>query len=210
MLTVIIFIAGVIFAFHLSTVLISYLINFKQINRERYFESRIIQTKLLHVTNELFCPRSTNYQRYLGSWTWQIISKHATQEMKGKCEFCGGIASAVHHVYYPKKRSELGFEDIASLCVVCKKCHDILHGENYGKSKVCALCGYTKANKTYYVKLNRLGKNKQVVCSRCYAIANGFRDETKELSWENYIAWVDDWQKRVLDDMLLQRYRKKF
>lgn len=198
-------IASSIFAINL----ISYLINSKKINREKYFESQMLQTKRLRIINELPYYRGNDYQRYLGSWTWKIISKHAMQAMNGKCEFCGGPADAVHHIYYPKDRRNLGLEDISSLCVACKRCHDVLHGQSFDKDKMCALCNNIKANRALYVKLNKLGRNKQMVCDRCYAIADGFRDEAYKSTWENYTVWVSEWQKRVLDEMLLQRGRRK-
>lgn len=205
MLILLFIIASAILVFHL----ISNLINSKKINREKYFESQMLQSKRLRVINELPYYRGIDYQRYLGSWTWKIISKHAMQAMNGKCEFCGGAADAVHHIYYPKDRRDLGLEDISSLCVACKRCHDVLHGQNHDKDKMCALCKNIKANKTLHVKLNKLGRNNQMVCNRCYAIANGFRDEAYKWSWENYNVWVSEWKKRVLDEMVLQRGWRK-
>lgn len=184
------------------------LANQKNTNREEYFESQIIQTKRLRVANELPHYRGADYQRYLRSWTWKIISKHAMDEMKGKCEFCGDNADEVHHIYYPNNRKDLGLEDISSLCVACKKCHGILHGQSCDKGGLCALCNRAKANKTLRVKINKLGRNRQKVCNRCYAIASGFRDEAYKLSWQNYTSWIGEWQKRVLDDMVSQRGRR--
>lgn len=198
-------IASSIFAFNL----ISYLINSKKINREKYFESQILQTKRLRIINELPYYRGKDYQRYLGSWTWKIISKHAMQAMNGKCEFCGEAADAVHHIYYPKDRKDLGLEDISSLCVVCKRCHNVLHGQSYVKDKLCALCTNIIANKTLYVKHNKLGSNIQMVCGRCYAIADGFRDEANNWSHEKYTVWVNQWQKGVLDEMVSLKEQRK-
>jgi hypothetical protein len=205
MLLLLFSIASAIFAVNL----IANLVNSKKINREKYFESQMIQTKRLRVINELPYYRSSDYQRYLGSWTWKIISKHAMQAMNGKCEFCGEAADAVHHIYYPKDRKDVGLEDISSLCVVCKRCHNVLHGQRHDKDKMCALCKNIKSDKTLHVKHNRLGRNKQLVCGRCYAIANGFRDEAYKWSWEKYTVWVNEWQKRVLDEMVLQRGQRK-
>ena len=204
MITLLLGAASLVFGFKL----IWYLVNHKRINRAKYFESQLTEVRSSRASNDLPSYRGKDYQRYLGSWTWKIISNLALQEMKGKCEFCANPAKAVHHVCYPNNRSDLGLEDISSLCVVCKKCHKVLHGNSHGQDKICALCGKVNASKNLNVVHNIFGSNKQRVCGRCYLIAKGFRDEANKLSWEQYTAWVGGWQKRLLDEMLLQRGRR--
>lgn len=49
----------------------------------------------------------------------------AMERTDGFCEFCGDIATQVHHVKYPKR---FGEEHPDSLVPVCDKCHKISHG----------------------------------------------------------------------------------
>lgn len=180
------------------------------LSREVFFEAQIARTRNSRITNRLPYYRGNNYQLYLNSWTWKIISSNALQEMNGECEFCGSPADAVHHVYYPKNRRDLGLEDISFLCVVCKKCHGILHGERHVNTKLCPLCEKNKVSSTLKVRHNKLGRNKQSVCKRCKLMAEGLRDEANEIAWDAYITWVDGWQNKVTSDMLSKMAGRSF
>lgn len=66
------------------------------------------------------------YHEYLKSPEWEELRTAAYVRAGGKCELCGGDAAAVHHVRYPKNLKEE--DSLDNLVVVCKKCHDRLHG----------------------------------------------------------------------------------
>lgn len=175
--------------------------------REPFFESQLVKSRESRIKNGLPYFHAGNYQRYLHSVTWQVLSTNAKMEMGYRCEFCGNPAEAVHHVYYPKNRHDFGLEDIASLCVVCKKCHDILHGNRAENVTQCALCEKNKASDTFIVRHNKLGMGKQSVCEHCKLLAEGQRDKANEISWTAYVTWVDEWQRHISTELLSkQRY----
>lgn len=65
------------------------------------------------------------YKDYLQSEKWKELRKKARKRAKGKCELCGGVPFNVHHVTYPKN---LERDCLDNLLVICKKCHNKLHG----------------------------------------------------------------------------------
>lgn len=186
-------------------VAVLYLLNHKTYQRERFFESQIVTAKTRR--HELDIPHYSpkSYQYYLRSSNWATLAKFATDAMDGKCEFCGKQSSAVHHVYYPKDRSNLGLENIASLCVVCKKCHDVLHGIDAQCGNKCALCQKINGTKNLAIKINQHGKLQQLVCGRCKSIATGFRDEANKWSLTKYRQWIHEWQESMFADLLRQQ-----
>jgi len=66
-----------------------------------------------------------NYKEYLQSDKWKKLRAEARKKAKKKCELCGGEPKNVHHVKYPKC---LENDCLDNLLVVCKKCHNKLHG----------------------------------------------------------------------------------
>lgn len=186
-------------------VAVPYILNFKIIQRERLFESQIIEAR--HRRKEMGIPHYAcrNYQDYITSSEWNAIAKHANQAMNGKCEFCGGRASSTHHVYYPKSTNDLGLENISTLCVACKKCHDVLHGIDAQCGDKCALCQKTKGTKKLAIKINYHKKLQQSVCDRCKAIATGFRDDAYQWSSTKYCEWIHEWQESIFADLMRQR-----
>ena len=66
-----------------------------------------------------------DYKQYLSSSKWISLRKKARKRAKGKCELCGGLPNNVHHINYPKSLEE---DCLNNLLVVCKKCHNKLHG----------------------------------------------------------------------------------
>jgi RNA polymerase subunit RPABC4/transcription elongation factor Spt4 len=144
--------------------------------------------------------RRSNYQYYLQTFTWKNISYNAIKAMNGKCEFCGSKSTSVHHIYYPKNQGDLGLEDIASLCVVCKKCHDVLHGHDWNNSNKCSLCGNSDANNKLAINISHLGKRHQRVCQRCKYIATGFREKAYQWSWDRYVEWIKEWRELMFAD----------
>jgi hypothetical protein len=65
------------------------------------------------------------YADYLNSPEWKELRKRAYARSQHKCELCGGAASAVHHIQYPKHYTE---DNLFNLMVVCESCHSKLHG----------------------------------------------------------------------------------
>lgn len=69
--------------------------------------------------------RKLAYKQYLKSSEWQDLRNIALIRTDGFCQFCGEIATQVHHVKYPKR---FGDEHPHSLIPVCNHCHSISHG----------------------------------------------------------------------------------
>lgn len=69
--------------------------------------------------------RRDEYLRYLKSMDWSENRNFALDRTSGFCQYCGEVASQVHHVKYPKR---FGDEHPHSLIPVCERCHNISHG----------------------------------------------------------------------------------
>lgn len=69
--------------------------------------------------------RKRDYQKYLKSPDWSAHRNEALARTSGFCQFCGEVASQVHHVQYPKR---FGDEHPYSLVPVCERCHNLSHG----------------------------------------------------------------------------------
>lgn len=69
--------------------------------------------------------RREEYLQYLASPDWKEHRSFALGRTSGFCQFCGAIATQVHHVQYPKR---FGKEHPHSLIPVCERCHNISHG----------------------------------------------------------------------------------
>lgn len=69
--------------------------------------------------------RRDQYRQYLKSEKWMVNRSYALERTSGFCQYCGSIATEVHHTKYPK---QLGKEHPDSLIPVCKRCHNISHG----------------------------------------------------------------------------------
>lgn len=69
--------------------------------------------------------RRDEYLYYLKSTDWGEQRNFALERTSGFCQFCGEVASQVHHVKYPKR---FGEEHPHSLIPVCERCHNISHG----------------------------------------------------------------------------------
>ncbi len=68
-----------------------------------------------------------NYEKYLKSDEWKKLRIRALKRAEYKCEFCGALATMIHHIEYLKKdNSEI--ENINHLIACCKKCHDLNNG----------------------------------------------------------------------------------
>ena len=69
--------------------------------------------------------RRNEYRQYLGSSLWKEHRNYALDRTSGFCQYCGDVATQVHHVKYPK---QFGQEHPHSLIPVCDRCHKISHG----------------------------------------------------------------------------------
>ena len=69
--------------------------------------------------------RRDEYLQYLKSLDWKEHRAVALERTSGFCQYCGEVASQVHHVKYPK---QFGEEHPHSLIPVCERCHNISHG----------------------------------------------------------------------------------
>lgn len=69
--------------------------------------------------------RRDEYKQFLKSSDWSLQRDFALDRTSGYCQFCGEVASQVHHVKYPKR---FGEEHPHSLIPVCERCHNISHG----------------------------------------------------------------------------------
>lgn len=75
--------------------------------------------------SSLKMTRRDEYLQYLKSTDWKEQRVVALERTSGFCQYCGGVASQVHHVKYPK---QFGEEHPHSLIPVCERCHNISHG----------------------------------------------------------------------------------
>jgi len=67
-----------------------------------------------------------NYRTYLNSKQWKKLRQSARFRAGNQCEMCKeGGAEHVHHIRYPKRFKD---DHIDNLVVVCKNCHEKLHG----------------------------------------------------------------------------------
>lgn len=69
--------------------------------------------------------RRDEYKKYLQSSDWLTNRDLALERTSGFCQFCGEVATQVHHAKYPKR---FGEEHPHSLIPVCERCHSISHG----------------------------------------------------------------------------------
>lgn len=64
------------------------------------------------------------YEKYLQTATWRRLRKNALRRAGYKCAICGETKNLhVHHNCYPKR----GMEKPHDLCVLCKRCHNLVH-----------------------------------------------------------------------------------
>ena len=75
--------------------------------------------------SSLKMTKRDEYLQYLKSTDWKEQRVVALERTSGFCQYCGGVASQVHHVKYPK---QFGEEHPHSLIPVCERCHNISHG----------------------------------------------------------------------------------
>jgi hypothetical protein len=70
--------------------------------------------------------RSMDYGQYLQTPEWQSTRLRAIENSQGKCERCGAIQIdlQVHHKNYERVGQELQTD----LMVLCKECHEKVHG----------------------------------------------------------------------------------
>jgi len=72
------------------------------------------------------------YEDYLKSDEWKKLRERALKRAEYRCEFCGSVATMIHHVQYLKEENS-EMENINHLVACCKKCHDLCHGKRKDK-----------------------------------------------------------------------------
>jgi hypothetical protein len=97
-----------------------------------------------------------SHRQYLRSSTWQKIRKEAFNHYGKICKKCGGLGTDVHHLRYPDVQGE---EKIKDLMVLCRSCHEAIHGIQRGslyneKVHVRALYGYLTEKQKQIISTN--------------------------------------------------------
>jgi 5-methylcytosine-specific restriction endonuclease McrA len=80
--------------------------------------------------------RDPKYSQFYNSKDWRTLSARYIQDRGFRCEECGSIASAAHHII-PIQTPE-GWErrmDYTNLCALCDVCHNKKPGHFLGKKK---------------------------------------------------------------------------
>jgi primosomal protein N'' len=69
------------------------------------------------------------YTDYLKTSHWLNLKKKAIKKAKNKCQKCSksGVTLHVHHLTYERR----GEEKMSDLLVVCKPCHEAIHGRKF-------------------------------------------------------------------------------
>jgi len=70
-----------------------------------------------------------SHRRYLQSSKWQEVRNVALRHYGKTCNKCGDYATDVHHLYYPDVKGEEEMEDLE---VLCRDCHEAIHGIERG------------------------------------------------------------------------------
>lgn len=138
--------------------------------------------------------KKKSYEQYLKSKQWLNIRSHAISAMQCKCEFCNSKPVEVHHIFYPKL-IDYGYEGIGSLIVVCRRCHQTLHGK-FTKpiEKECPLCLTNIGSEYLIVKIKKYELDFQHICKDCHQIAIGKRYKSKNMTFIQYLKFVKEWQ----------------
>lgn len=161
----------------------------------------LLRTKLTHKIERIYKKRSyqQDYAFYLKSKRWNDIKSTAISSMQCECEFCKAKPVQVHHIFYPNKRN-YGYEGIASLIVVCDKCHKVLHGNSLREIKsLCPLCTKSISKISLKIDLKHYELTEQLVCLDCYQIAVGKRYKSKNLTFLQYLKFIRNWQLTLWD-----------
>lgn len=83
--------------------------------------------------------RKKVYQQYLNSQEWETLRKKALLMSDYKCTRCQskGPPLEVHHTSYKNLGTP---EEIYSLVVLCRKCHEMEHNSEFKKDTVFGKC----------------------------------------------------------------------
>lgn len=124
--------------------------------------------------------RREAYRQYLKSGEWREQRAYALERTSGFCQFCGEVATQVHHTRYPK---QFGNEHPHSLIPVCDRCHQISHGVQNMKE-------FTEA--TLMTELSPVGVKFRYILSGCrvYASAKSWMHALKVPS--SLKKWFED------------------
>ena len=69
-----------------------------------------------------------NHHQYLLTPKWQSIRESVIKRDSGKCLFCGGGGTEVHHKTYAHLGNET--EHLEDLALLCRDCHADIHRRN--------------------------------------------------------------------------------
>lgn len=70
-----------------------------------------------------------SHRRYLQSSKWQEVRSAALRHHGKVCDKCGEFGTDVHHLRYPDVQGEEKMEDLQ---VLCRDCHEAIHGIQRG------------------------------------------------------------------------------
>jgi hypothetical protein len=156
----------------------------------RLWRKEYEREKVARIVRGEIPPDFASYSEYMGSAWWQTLRQRTLAHLSHSCEFCGGIATQVHHSRYPKDKRGWGHESIKSLYAVCSRCHDVAHGKEFQvKPEICAFCS-SRAATTLSIRFRRYTKKSQPVCRRCEALGKGYRAQANHWSAVYYEEWV--------------------
>jgi hypothetical protein len=72
-----------------------------------------------------------SHREYLKSALWKKVRAKALEHHGNICSKCNEFGTDVHHLYYPEFWGE---EEMSDLMVLCRSCHDAIHGIEKGNS----------------------------------------------------------------------------
>ena len=94
----------------------------QQIQDQIFLDDWIIQKKNLPVSN-------VTYSQYLNSNHWKKVRKEALRRSNFKCQLCS-VSKVVLHVHH-NNYDCIGQEKEEDVIVLCAKCHNRVHNEDY-------------------------------------------------------------------------------
>src|SRR5258708_7036716 len=71
------------------------------------------------------------YQDYLSNRRWRELSRRVWRRDDGRCQFCFGRATEVHHLTY----DHIFNEPDEDLVCICRDCHQRIHVEKWTEKR---------------------------------------------------------------------------
>ena len=76
--------------------------------------------------------RRNDYNDYMRSEDWKHVRRLKLEFAGNRCEKCGATDELhVHHLTYDR----FGHENLTDLQVLCRDCHETVHGRKFGTSE---------------------------------------------------------------------------